>query len=75
MKKAGYTIINKKRNGGKPAICASCGGKGAFLVTFIDYYGKLIVPLCKECHNKPYELLCLQTRFDWPIAQLNHKKI
>lgn len=67
MIKIGYTRINKKRNFGKPAKCANCGGKGSFRVTFKDIWGKLIVTLCKECANKNYEELNLQSRLDWPI--------
>ena len=66
MRKVGYTIINKNRKGGKPAKCASCGGKGSFRVTFTDYWGKLIVTLCKNCAAKEYEGLKLQSRFDVP---------
>lgn len=66
MKKVGYTIINKNRNGGKPAMCANCGGKGSFRVTFKDPWGKLIVTLCKDCATKQYKELNLQSRLDWP---------
>ena len=66
MRKAGYTIINKKRNGGRPAKCASCGGIGSFRVTFTDCWGKLTVTLCMDCAAKRYEELNLQSRFDVP---------
>lgn len=68
MKKIGYTIIDKERNGGKPAKCVNCGGKGSFHVTFKDYWGKLTVTLCKECAGKEYGELKLQSRLNWPIV-------
>lgn len=67
MIKIGYTRINKNGKGGRPAKCANCGGKGSFKVTFEDNWGKLIIILCKECANKNYEELRLQSKLDWPI--------
>jgi len=66
MEQTGYRRIGKNRNGGKPAKCISCGGKGEFEVTFEDTWGKLIVTLCDECRQKRYEELNLQSRLNWP---------
>ena len=66
MLKIGKQRIHRNRNGGKPAECANCGGKGGFRVTFKDNWGKLIVSLCEECANKEYEELQLQSRLNWP---------
>jgi len=67
MERTGRQIINRNRNGGKPAKCANCGGKGIFKVTFEDNWGRLIVTLCDECSRKEYEDLKLQSRLDWPV--------
>lgn len=68
MEKIGKIKIHKGRNGGKPRKCVNCGGKGRFLVTFKDYWGKLIVTLCEECAGKEYGELKLQSRLNWPIV-------
>jgi hypothetical protein len=66
MRKIGYTLIHKSRNGGKPASCMSCGRKANSRVTFRDNYGTVTVSLCKDCAQRSYEDLRLQARFDWP---------
>ena len=68
MRKTGWQRIQKNRNGGKPAVCMSCGGEGKYKVAFEDMYGKLIVILCEECEKLKYGQLKLQSRFVWPIA-------
>lgn len=68
MEKIGRMRIHKNRNGGKPAKCVNCGGKGRFYVTFKDHWGKLIVTLCEECSLKEYGELKLQSRLNWPIV-------
>ncbi len=68
MKKTGYRRIRKDRNGGKPAKCMNCGGKGVYRVTFEDMYSKLTVTLCEECAKLGYGQLKLQSRFEWPGA-------
>lgn len=67
MKRTGKVRIQKNRNGEKPSVCANCGGKGRFRVTFEDNFGKVIITLCEVCATKQYEELKLQSRFDWPI--------
>jgi hypothetical protein len=59
MKKTGRRRIQKKGNGGKPAICMNCGGEGEYRVTFEDMYGKLTVTLCEECEKFKYGQLKL----------------
>ena len=66
MERTGRERIKRNRNGGKPAKCTSCGGKGEYKVTFEDNYGKLIVTLCAECATKRYGALNLQSVLDWP---------
>jgi len=66
MNRTGRRKIQRDRNGGKPAKCASCGEKGEYRVTFEDNWGKLIVTLCEKCATKQYEELELQSRLDWP---------
>jgi len=66
MEKTGITRINKNRNGGKPAKCANCGGKGEYRVTFEDTWCKLIVILCEDCSRRQYEGLQLQSTLNWP---------
>jgi len=66
MEQIGYRRIDKNSNGGKPAKCISCGGKGEFKVTFEDNCGKLIGTLCDECRQKEYKELNLQSRLNWP---------
>ncbi len=66
MEKIGRMVIHKNRNGGKPAKCVNCGGKGRFLVIFKDHWGKLTVTLCKECAGKEYGELKLQSKLKWP---------
>lgn len=69
MRKIGYTVIHKSRNGGKPASCMSCGRKANSRVTFSDKYGKVTITLCKYCAQKDYVDLNLQARFDWPVKK------
>jgi transcription elongation factor Elf1 len=66
MRRIGWTVIHKNRNGGKPARCVNCGKKANSRVTFSDRYGKVTVALCKYCAQRDYVDLYLQTRFDWP---------
>ena len=66
MEKIGWTVINRRRNGGKPVKCVNCGGRGEYKVTFEDSWGKLIVTLCEECSMRRYEDLKLQTSLNWP---------
>ena len=65
MEKTGRRRISENRNGGKPAVCKNCWGKGVYKVTFEDLYGKLTVTLCEECEKLKYGQLKLQSRFDW----------
>ena len=66
MKKTGKRRIKDNWNGKMTAKCASCGKRGVFKVTFSDYWGKLVVTLCEDCSDKPYESLRLQSRLNWP---------
>ena len=68
MVKTGRRRIQKKSRNGNPTKCASCGLEGVYHVTFEDTWGKLVVVLCEDCSDKPYELLRLQSRLDWPIV-------
>ncbi len=64
MKKVGFTVINKSREGGRPAKCINCGGKGIYRVTFKDTWGKLTISLCDACSRKQYGELRLQRSLD-----------
>jgi len=66
MERTGRERIKRSRNGGEPAKCISCGGKGVFRVTFEDKWGKVIVTLCEGCAYRKYEELNLQSRIKWP---------
>lgn len=66
MEKIGRVRLPKLMEGSLQPQCASCGRRGAYRVTFQDYWGKLVVKLCEECAGKKYEELRLQTRIDWP---------
>ena len=68
MERMGRKRIKRDRNGGKPARCTNCGGKGEYRVTFEDMYSKLTVTLCEECERLEYGQLKLQSSFEWPGA-------
>jgi excinuclease UvrABC ATPase subunit len=66
MEKIGWTVINRRRNGGKPVKCVNCGGEGVMRVTFNDPWCKLTITLCDKCSKKRYEDLDLQRNLKFP---------
>lgn len=68
MERTGKMRIQKKRDGGKPAVCANCGADGSLRVTFEDSFSKMTITLCEACSSKQYGELKLQSRLDWPVG-------
>jgi len=67
MQKTGCVRIQRTRGDGKGRKCANCGGIGTRRVTFEGQWVKLVVILCKDCSEREYEDLRLQSTIKFPV--------
>jgi len=66
MQKTGCVRLGRTRGDGQSRKCANCGGAGSRRVTFEDQWVKLVVILCKDCSEREYEDLQLQSTIKFP---------
>jgi len=67
MRKTGCVRVESTRGDGQSKKCMNCGGKGSRRVTFEDQWVKLVVILCKDCSEREYEDLQLQSTIEFPV--------